>query len=352
MTSESAPDLTRHAQFLTTTAARAPSVHNTQPWLFTVSPREVELYCDPARRLRIDPAGREMLISCGGALYGLRLALRSLGYEPFVELLPEPAQPRLLARVRVRAGATSPVTDWERKLMEAVPHRHTHRGPFTPGPLSAGLVAGLQRDALAERTTLVPVASGLARRRLGAIVVAAARHGDHDPYARADVRRWTRPIGSTARDGIPALAFRDRGGSRAGSLAQRDFDLGRGIGRLGTGAPTPVTEHPPAREHPPATAEPSLVAAPPLFTAVLVTAGDSRADWLHAGQALYRLLLRAASRWVFASLYTQPLEYTATRRLIRDQLALPGHPQMLLQLGKADTAAATARRPPGELTDP
>jgi hypothetical protein len=27
-----APDLTGHARFLITTAARAPSVHNTQPW--------------------------------------------------------------------------------------------------------------------------------------------------------------------------------------------------------------------------------------------------------------------------------------------------------------------------------
>jgi hypothetical protein len=40
-----------------------------------------------------------MLISCGAALYGLRLAVRSLGYQPAVEPLPDPARPRLLARV-------------------------------------------------------------------------------------------------------------------------------------------------------------------------------------------------------------------------------------------------------------
>ena len=87
-------------------------------------------------------------------------------------------------------------------------------------------------------------------------------------------------------------------------------------------------------------------------TAVLLTPGDSRADWLRAGQALHRLLAHAASKWVFASLYTQPLEAAAIRALIRDRLALPGAAQMLLQLGLAHTTHATARRPPADLIEP
>jgi hypothetical protein len=85
---------------------------------------------------------------------------------------------------------------------------------------------------------------------------------------------------------------------------------------------------------------------------VLLTRSDHRADWLRAGQALYRLLLHAASQWVFASLYTQPLEDAATRNLISSQLALAGHPQMLLQLGPATTVSPTARRLPGEPDSP
>jgi hypothetical protein len=37
------------------------------------------------------------------------------------------------------------------------------------------------------------------------------------------------------------------------------------------------------------------------------------------------------------------------RALITDRLALPGVPQLLLEFGRARTAAATARRPVGEL---
>ena len=318
--------LAGHAEFLITAAARAPSVHNTQPWRFRVSPDAVELWSDPRRKLRADPSGREMLISCGAALFGLRLAIRSLGYLPVTELLPDPAQLRLLGRIS--AGAAAPMSELECQLLAAVPHRHTHRGPFAPGPLPTGLLARMQHDALAEGATMALVTSGLAYDRLERIAAAAARRGDLSPSARADIRRWTRAATSMARDGIPATAIASGAGRPRGRLPQRDFDLGRGIARLPSGG------------------------APPLATAVLLTVSDRRADWLRAGQALYRLLLHAASQWIFASLHTQPLEDAVTRGFMRSQLALPGYPQMLLQFGPATTASPTARQVPSEADNP
>jgi hypothetical protein len=305
-------------------------VHNTQPWRFRVSQNAIELYYDPRRKLLADPMGREMLISCGAALFGLRLAVRSLGYQPVVDLLPEPGRLRLVARVR--PGAAKPMSAAERDLVKALPRRHTHRGGFGPGPLPAGLLAGLQHDALAEGATLAIVEPGLAYERLSDIAHAVGRRLRQDARARADVRQWTRNAGSLARDGIPAHAFpaatdAARAGPR-GRLPGRDFDLGRGFGLADPEGPAPAV------------------------TAVLLTARDTRADWLRAGQGLHRLLLHAASRWVFASLHTELLEISSIRALIRDRLALSGAPQMLLQLGVADTTHPTGRRPPDELIEP
>ena len=98
---EQARLLASNARYLIATAARAPSIHNSQPWRFRVDADAVELWADPARRTRDDAIGREMLISCGAALFGLRLAVRSLGHVPVTDLLPDPSQLRLLARVRV-----------------------------------------------------------------------------------------------------------------------------------------------------------------------------------------------------------------------------------------------------------
>ncbi len=311
--------------YLVSTAARAPSVHNTQPWRFRINPYDVELLADPRRKLRVDPVGREMLVSCGAALFALRLATRSLGYRPIVTLFPDPAQPRLLARISLGAGA--PMTALEREMLNGVPHRHTHRGAFCSGPLPPRLVAGMQHDALAEGATLALVQRSVDYERLASLLAATGSRQDVDPAATADIMRWAGAAAGTARDGVPARAFPSRPATEPGRLRQRDFDLGRGVGRE---------------------ASPG---GPPAVTAVLLTLGDRRADWLRAGQALQRLLLHAASKWVFASLYTQPLESAQIRQMVAERLAPPGFPQVLLQFGLADTTQPTSRRPPANLVD-
>jgi nitroreductase len=311
--------------YLVANAARAPSVHNTQPWRFRVTGHALEMLADRSRLLPVlDPAGRELLMSCGAALYSLRLAVRRLGYVPAVSVLPDPAQPGLLARVHL--AATAPITPRELHTLAAVPHRHTHRGPFAAEPLPHGLIAALQHDAVAEGAALVMVSQPGPYQRLAALVAAACRWQQQSPAVRGEVTRWTRAPRSTARDGVPAHTYQalaqSRGPNRTpGRLPVRDFDLGRGEGTVPAGG------------------------APPAATAVLVTSADTRADWLRAGQALQRLLLHAASAWVFAALSSQALESGPLRDMVRTGLALPGAPQMVLQLGRAHTAEATARRP-------
>ena len=75
---QAAPITAGQAAYLDRVAARAPSLHNTQPWRFKATQDTIELYADQRRKLHVDPIGREMLISCGAALFGLRLAIRSL----------------------------------------------------------------------------------------------------------------------------------------------------------------------------------------------------------------------------------------------------------------------------------
>ena len=300
------------------TAARAPSVHNTQPWRFRVIGRTVELYADWSRRLDVsDPDGRELLISCGAAVFGLRLAVRQAGFLPVVEILPH--RPGLDPVARVHLGAPAAVGAGERQLLGAVWLRHTHRGPFAPEPLPGGLLAALRRDAEAESAALLVVGGGREPEQLSWLVSAAERR-QAEHFARADeARAWTHR--DNARDGVPARAYASRSEHASTRLAQRDFDQGRGWGAL------------------------AVDGQPAAATVVLATAGDGPADWLCAGQALHRVLLRAAGKWVFASMHTQPLEVASLREALRNLLRVSGAPQMLLQLGRAHTAPLTWRRP-------
>jgi nitroreductase len=313
------PVLTRdEIAYLVTLAARAPSVHNSQPWLFRLCGDALELYADLGRMLpHADPDGREMLISCGAALFGLRLGLRKLGYAAHVTVLPDaagtarlaapatparPAQLFLVARVRPAGRAATTRQEWD--LLAAVPHRHTHDGRFAPGLVSPRLLAALCEDAVAERAELILVEHRDQLRELARLVSAAADEQRGSVAVSADRQRWMRPGGPQASESVRESAW-------AG------------------------------REDPDGQLSPA--------TAVLVTASDTAADWIAAGQALHRLLLHAATRWVFASLNTQPLESPRFRAQIRARLRLTGAPQMLLKLGRANTTPAAPRRPAREL---
>src|SRR5918912_3713151 len=87
-------------RFILKYAVLAPSGHNTQPWIFRINQNDtVELYADRTRALAVvDPDDRELVISCGAALFHLRLAIRHFGYTDITELFPHSEDKDLLAR--------------------------------------------------------------------------------------------------------------------------------------------------------------------------------------------------------------------------------------------------------------
>jgi nitroreductase len=142
-------------------ATVAPSLHNSQPWRFRIEAHGVDVYADPRRRLDVlDPAGRELLISVGAAVFTLRLAIRGAGYLSDPTLFPVAAEPDLVARVRVR-GPMAPTPAAE-ALVAAIPHRHTNRWPFARSVVPADAVERLADAARREGATLT-VAGAVSR---------------------------------------------------------------------------------------------------------------------------------------------------------------------------------------------
>jgi len=81
----------------------------------------------------------------------------------------------------------------------------------------------------------------------------------------------------------------------------------------------------------------------------MVARGEGEESWLRVGQAPQRILLRAASQWVFVSLQTQPLQSASVRAQIRGSLTPSGSPQLLLELGVARASRPQPADTPGEL---
>jgi nitroreductase len=327
--------LPEQAEAVVSVAVSAPSLHNTQPWHFRVRGDALELRADRSRQLAAsDPTGRQLVVSCGAALLGARLAVRHLGAEPRVRLLPDPAEPDLLAELR--AGKALPPDDDGQRLLEAMSLRRSYRGRFEGPPVPPPLIFRLQTAAEQEGCRLVLVHRPGARRAIADLVAVGERAQQSDPGRREELEAWTPAVLAGRRDGIPPTAYPARP-APAGpqELTARDFAAGREQGARGVAA------------------LPTATAAPPLV-AVLMTEADDPAAWLSAGQALHRLLLEAAAAGVQASLHGQPTELDGLRRLLADELLVDAHPQMLLQLGTVSPQALpppTPRRPVSEVLE-
>jgi hypothetical protein len=322
------PDLdAADVEWVLTQAGRAPSIHNTQPWRFAWDGTTFTLTADTARGLpAADPDSRELVLSCGAALFNLRLALRKLGRCSTMALLPDPTDPRVLARLTVTEAV--PATPAEDRLAAAIPRRHTHRGDFDDRPISPELAVRLQQAAAAQGAELHYVHDPGQRGKIEHLAREAEWAQAANDRVREELAAWTPLPGTSRRDGIPAAAYPAGHRAPPATVATRDFDAGRGVG--GLDAPTPVTS---------------------LLLAILTTPEDLEGSWLQAGMSLAAVLNTAAERWAFAAIDSQIIEVAPLRAELRRELATSAYPQLLLQLGHAALAPTTPRRAAVDVTD-
>ncbi|MFJ9863827.1 Acg family FMN-binding oxidoreductase [Streptomyces sp. NPDC101165] len=301
-------------------AVAAPSIHNTQPWRFRVDPHDqsLEIRAVPERMLPLaDPDSRAQYLSVGAAVFNLRLAAEHLGRRPEVWLLPDPAEPELLATLWL-ADPTGPHAHRGRDtdLYEAIARRHTSRMPFTGRPVPDPVVVEMTAAAHTQGAQLyLPEIVGT-RRLLRLTAVAEARN-QASAARTAETRHWITVPGTGAPYGIPVTAL---GPSDAGGrMPMRDF----------TG-PLPVPRLPALRFERHAQ------------VALLWTSHDRPQDWLGAGQALQHVLLTATVHGVRTSLLHQAMEWPDLRQatsLSRKRC----HPQVLIRFGYGPDGGRTPR---------
>jgi hypothetical protein len=297
-------------------AVLAPSVQNTQPWLFKPLANAIELYADRSRQLTVsDPHARDLIISCGAALTNLVIAIHYFGYEVSVQYCPESGDPDLLARVRI--GRTRQSGHLDDALFRSIRRRRSIRQPFQPRPVPHELLRRLIWIASEYRCWLYLAESGTIREQIADLVQEAHLLQMNDVDYQAERAAW--------------------------------IDAGDPSRRNGTGSPNALDWQTlePTQSDPGQCImfrDQGLLSASPVLV-VLGTSGDTPREWLQTGEALQRMLLRAEMEGVSASLMNQPVQIADLRDELRQITGRAGPPQLLLRMGYARSSEPAYRRP-------
>lgn len=302
-------------QALVQAATLAPSSHNTQPWLFRLEGQVIELLADRTRALPVnDPDDRELTISCGCALFNLRVAAAAAGLQAQVEPWPDAADTDLLARVRLAPGSADPA---DAALQATMAERRTYRERFAATAVDPMALRRLVDAVLSEAASLAVLDTADQRLAAAALVAEGDAMLWANPSWRRELAAWMHPRRRGDGLTLPALAI------PVAQLVVRTFDMGHGVA---------------AKDRQLADESPVL--------AVLSTMGDSPRDWLAAGQALQRLLLLGVQLGLQASYLNQPVQVATLRPKLQQLTGRPGCAQLLLRIGiPTQVKPAAPRRP-------
>jgi nitroreductase len=306
-------------------ATRAPSAWNSQPWKFRVGEDTIEVHADKARSLgAADPQDREMVISCGAAIMNLRVGLSRAGYAWLLDLLPVKSNPTLLGRLSVRRpGGSTRETDL---LYEAIRQRWTVTGRLKNKPVPVPLLNTLATVAAEEHAWLEFITGDWERQEAADILARGERSFWRDPEARRAAGGMVRHWHPRETEGVDPAALGFGWFSRHSAPAMvRRVNFGRRFARR---------------------ARALALQAPAL--AVLGTRKDDTGSWLAAGQALQRLLLRAAAEGVQAGFFGALTHEIGCCARLADLIGADGHPQLVLRLGYADPSRSPSPRRPWE----
>jgi hypothetical protein len=311
-----------------TCATLAPSAHNAQPWLFRVQEDQIELYADLTRALpTVDSNHRELLIGCGAALHNLVLALRYFGYDSSVEILSKniaPAEGETRVPIaRIRLGGPAQPSPEECDLFHMISKRCTSRMQFERRPIPTAFLAEVEKVARSHRAWVRLLEAKGVREAMADFVAQGNRVQISDKNFRDELSSWSSSTAQGRRDGMPGYAT----GSSfvltyAGQFLFRTFRFADWQARRDRNL---------------------VLDAPGLF--LLGTDEDSVEHWLHAGEALEAIALRACLEGMWLAFLNQPIEVTLLRSYLAKEFGMEGYPQLLIRMGYGPASGHTPRRP-------
>lgn len=308
-------------------ATLAANGHNTQPWRFRLTERQVSILPDLSRRTEVvDPDDHHLYVSLGCAAENMAIAAGAHGRPAEIAIKPG-SEPQ----IDIAFGNGPPAQE---SLYKAIPLRQSTRSVYDGQSISAEdidlLTAASQEDGVSVLLFTEPTE----RETIAEFVVAGNSAQMDDPAFIEELRDWLRFNPDNAvemGDGLFSAC--------SGNPVMPEW-----IGsRLFNAFFTKEAENTKYRDHIRSSAG----------VAVFIGDHDDPTHWIKVGRSFERFALQATALGIRNAHINQPIEVPQIRPEFAVWLGIPNtRPDLVVRFGRAPALPMSLRRPVGDVILP
>lgn len=306
--------------FMIENATKAPSGHNTQPWLFRIGESEIDIYPNFSRELiAVDPRHRELFISLGCATENLCVAAQQKGYRTEVRVTNESVIRILIAKDENVQTGTS--------LFPQIAVRQTNRSVYNGKIIPEDSIFQLKSIAVEPSVNVHFYKNGtLDYARIADMIYAGNRLQMNDKAFKTELAEWMRynkKHQNKTRDGLSYATF----GAPNVPLFIAKFVMSKAVNER--------IQNKRDREK---------IASSSHFV-LFTTKDDTVEQWIALGRTLERLLLRSTKMNIANAYFNQPNEEAGLARDMAKLLQISNeYPTILIRLGYGKQMPYSLRR--------
>ena len=308
-------------------ATKAPSGHNTQPWIFRIKESVIEIHPDFSKALPVvDGNHRELYISLGCAVENLCIAANEFGYTTDVTVDVD-AEEQTFIRIEVATGNSE-----KSILFEQIDKRQTNRSMYNNKLIPADTINELERKLVVDDVNIQFYEKNSRDFNVLKDLVAEGNTIQmNDKAFKAELLDWIRFNKKQVEEVKDGLTY-----EVMGTPATPGF----------VGKPIVKSFLKPTRQNKSDMEKINSSSHLVLFT----IAQNDAEDWINLGRVLERFLLETTRMGIANAYLNQPCEVESVSITLRSALDTENfHPALLLRIGYANPLPYSPRKDVAEV---
>jgi hypothetical protein len=294
-------------------AIRAPSTHNSQPWLFRLQANSVSVFYDEKLKLpQADNDGRDLYVSIGCMLENMRIAAAHFGFSSTVTFSINEVTHHIAEVVFIKNSIS--ISSRDEKLFETIPIRVNARGVFISDKVpnnSQESVLSIVDEFKSENISVKLMIEKSNINQIAEITQEAMHEAYSNPAFRAEMSSWMNSNISLKKQGLPGYSLKmPLIVSLIIPFLIRYLNMGKFLGKLNLK---------------------SLSSAPMI---VILSSPNKKESWISIGQCAERIMLYLQSQKLQTSIYVGSIEMGELYKKVQKLTGGTDRPQFVFAVGK------------------